>query len=46
MVGGASVPESRSPRMLDFMRRYVERFGTWNDEAGTKPMRSNSCSAL
>jgi branched-chain amino acid transport system substrate-binding protein len=36
MVGGASVPESRSPRMLDFMRRYVERFGTWNDEAGTK----------
>lgn len=36
MVGGASMPESRSPRMLDFMRRYVERFGTWNDEAGTK----------
>lgn len=36
MVGGASVPESRSPRMLEFMRRYVERFGTWNDEAGTK----------
>ncbi len=36
MVGGASLPESRSPRMLDFMRRYVERFGAWNDEAGTK----------
>lgn len=36
MVGGASLPETRSPRMLDFMRRYVERFGTWNDEAGTK----------
>jgi branched-chain amino acid transport system substrate-binding protein len=35
MVGGASLPESRSPRM-DFIRRFVRRFGVWNDEAGTK----------
>jgi branched-chain amino acid transport system substrate-binding protein len=36
MVGGASLPETRSPRMQDFIRRFVRRTGAWNDEAGTK----------
>lgn len=36
MVGGASTPESRSPRMQDFVDRYIRLAGSWNDEAGTK----------
>jgi branched-chain amino acid transport system substrate-binding protein len=36
MVGGASTPESRNPRMNDFVERYVRHTGSWNDEAGTK----------
>jgi branched-chain amino acid transport system substrate-binding protein len=36
MVGGASPVESRSERMNDFIRRFIEAAGTWNDEAGTK----------
>jgi branched-chain amino acid transport system substrate-binding protein len=36
MVGGASTPESRSPRMNDFVERYIRLTGSWNDEAGTK----------
>jgi branched-chain amino acid transport system substrate-binding protein len=36
MVGGASLPETRSRRMEDFMQRFVRRVGAWNDEAGTK----------
>jgi branched-chain amino acid transport system substrate-binding protein len=35
-VGGASTPETRSPYMEDFVRRYTERAGRWHDEAGTK----------
>jgi branched-chain amino acid transport system substrate-binding protein len=36
MVGGASLPESRSARMEDFVQRFVRIAGSWNDEAGTK----------
>jgi branched-chain amino acid transport system substrate-binding protein len=35
-VGGASPPETRSPYMQDFVRRYEQLVGEWNDEAGTK----------
>jgi branched-chain amino acid transport system substrate-binding protein len=35
-VGGASTPALRSPYMEDFIDRYVEVAGEWNDEAGTK----------
>ncbi|MBV9656441.1 MAG: ABC transporter substrate-binding protein [Acetobacteraceae bacterium] len=35
-VGGASPADSRSPYMDEFVRRYVERAGGWDDEAGTK----------
>ena len=35
-VGGDSPPEGRSPYMEEFARRYVERAGEWDDEAGTK----------
>jgi branched-chain amino acid transport system substrate-binding protein len=35
-VGGASPPETRSPYMQDFVRRYEQLAGEWNDEAGTK----------
>ena len=35
-VGGASTPEIRSPYMEDFIERYNQVAGEWNDEAGTK----------
>jgi branched-chain amino acid transport system substrate-binding protein len=35
-VGGASPPETRSPYMEDFVRRYTHLAGGWDDEAGTK----------
>jgi branched-chain amino acid transport system substrate-binding protein len=35
-VGGASPPELRSPYMQEFVKRYTQRAGEWNDEAGTK----------
>ncbi|HLT01521.1 MAG TPA: ABC transporter substrate-binding protein [Geminicoccaceae bacterium] len=35
-VGGASTPEIRSAYMEEFIDRYVEIAGEWNDEAGTK----------
>jgi branched-chain amino acid transport system substrate-binding protein len=35
-VGGASTPELRSPYMEDFIERYNQVAGEWNDEAGTK----------
>jgi branched-chain amino acid transport system substrate-binding protein len=35
-VGGASPPETRSPYMEDFVRRYTHLAGRWDDEAGTK----------
>lgn len=35
-VGGASPPETRSPYMEDFVRRYTHLAGDWDDEAGTK----------
>jgi branched-chain amino acid transport system substrate-binding protein len=35
-VGGASTPEIRSSYMDDFVKRYTQVAGEWNDEAGTK----------
>ncbi len=35
-AGGASPPDTRSAYMQDFVRRYVQLAGEWNDEAGTK----------
>jgi branched-chain amino acid transport system substrate-binding protein len=35
-VGGASTPEIRSAYMEEFVDRYNEVAGEWNDEAGTK----------
>lgn len=35
-VGGASTPEIRSPDMEQFIERYKQHVGEWNDEAGTK----------
>jgi branched-chain amino acid transport system substrate-binding protein len=35
-VGGASTPEIRSDYMEEFIERYNEVAGEWNDEAGTK----------
>jgi branched-chain amino acid transport system substrate-binding protein len=35
-VGGASTPEIRSAYMEDFIQRYNQVAGEWNDEAGTK----------
>jgi branched-chain amino acid transport system substrate-binding protein len=35
-VGGASTPEIRSAYMEDFVERYNQVAGEWNDEAGTK----------
>jgi branched-chain amino acid transport system substrate-binding protein len=35
-VGGASTPEIRSAYMEDFIERYNQVAGEWNDEAGTK----------
>jgi branched-chain amino acid transport system substrate-binding protein len=35
-VGGATPPDKRSPYMQEFVKRYTQRAGDWNDEAGTK----------
>lgn len=35
-VGGASPPDTRSPYMEEFVKRYTRRAGEWHDEAGTK----------
>ncbi len=35
-IGGASTPEIRSEYMEEFIDRYIEAAGEWNDEAGTK----------
>lgn len=35
-VGGASTPDIRSAYMEEFIRRYEQVAGEWNDEAGTK----------
>ena len=35
-VGGASTPEIRSDYMEQFVKRYDQVAGEWNDEAGTK----------
>lgn len=35
-VGGASTPEIRSEVMDEFIKRYTEKFGEYNDESNTK----------
>jgi branched-chain amino acid transport system substrate-binding protein len=35
-VGGASTPEIRSAAMEEFIKRYTEMFGEYNDESNTK----------
>jgi branched-chain amino acid transport system substrate-binding protein len=35
-VGGASAEEIRTPEMDQFIQRYIDHVGEWNDEAGTK----------
>jgi branched-chain amino acid transport system substrate-binding protein len=35
-VGGASTPEIRSETMEEFIKRYTEKFGEYNDESNTK----------
>jgi branched-chain amino acid transport system substrate-binding protein len=35
-VGGASTPELASDMMLEFVKRYTEMFGEYNDESNTK----------
>jgi branched-chain amino acid transport system substrate-binding protein len=35
-VGGASTPEIRSPQMDEFIKRYTDMFGEYNDESNTK----------
>lgn len=35
-VGGASTPDIRSAYMDEFVKRYIQHVGEWNDEAGTK----------
>jgi branched-chain amino acid transport system substrate-binding protein len=35
-VGGASPPDTRSAYMEEFVRRYTQLVGEWDDEAGTK----------
>ena len=35
-VGGASTPEIASDEMKEFVRRYTEQFGEYNDESNTK----------
>jgi len=35
-VGGASTPEIRSETMDEFIKRYTEKFGEYNDESNTK----------
>jgi len=35
-VGGASTPELASDAMREFVKRYTEKFGEYNDESNTK----------
>ncbi len=35
-VGGASTPETASDAMNEFVRRYTDMFGEYNDESNTK----------
>jgi branched-chain amino acid transport system substrate-binding protein len=35
-VGGASTPELASDTMKEFVKRYTEKFGEYNDESNTK----------
>jgi branched-chain amino acid transport system substrate-binding protein len=35
-LGGTAAQKEQSQYMKDFVRRYTERAGQWNDEAGTK----------
>lgn len=35
-VGGASTPEIRTPVMEEFIKRYTDKFGEYNDESNTK----------
>jgi branched-chain amino acid transport system substrate-binding protein len=35
-VGGASTPELASPMMKEFVQRYTDMFGEYNDESNTK----------
>jgi branched-chain amino acid transport system substrate-binding protein len=35
-VGGASTPEIRSEAMDEFIKRYTDKFGEYNDESNTK----------
>lgn len=35
-VGGASTPELASPMMREFVKRYTDMFGEYNDESNTK----------
>ena len=35
-VGGASTPEIASDKMKEFVRRYTDMFGEYNDESNTK----------
>ena len=35
-VGGASTPELASPMMIEFVQRYTDMFGEYNDESNTK----------
>lgn len=35
-VGGASTPELSSPMMAEFVQRYTDMFGEYNDESNTK----------
>lgn len=35
-VGGASTPELASDKMREFVKRYTEKFGEYNDESNTK----------
>ncbi|MGU9961678.1 MAG: ABC transporter substrate-binding protein [Candidatus Puniceispirillales bacterium WSBS_2018_MAG_OTU23] len=35
-VGGASTPELASPMMREFVQRYTDMFGEYNDESNTK----------
>ena len=35
-VGGASTPDLASPEMREFVKRYTEKFGEYNDESNTK----------
>lgn len=35
-VGGASTPEVASDEMREFVKRYTEKFGEYNDESNTK----------